>query len=363
VLLFEAEVLRHLYVQTADPARARLAMELLRHADELFPDTYSIKSGRFDIALETGRLDDADAVLDRLALLDPDSSVTHLQRAKLHLRRGELTPARFELAAAAQRDSFSWRVPYYQARVSKALHDRVATRTAIQELLRRSPDNFSGLALLAREDLDAGNLACAEQIYARLVARKPLYFECVQLGNTRNRLGRYREAADSFHLALVARPNGTAALLNLAESLLLAGDTGAAEAQLRILHEILARKRRDAPAGALEGADLLIEAQTLAYLGRDDLALATEARARVAELLTAARPEVLYTDALYTAALVHEVLGDRDLAATYVTKHLESGGDPAEFEYRWFDDLRRDPVLGPRLGVPHVARSCDAPAP
>src|SRR5262249_55568166 len=44
VLLFEAEVLRHRYVQTQDPEQAERALALLRDADELFPDTYSILS-------------------------------------------------------------------------------------------------------------------------------------------------------------------------------------------------------------------------------------------------------------------------------------------------------------------------------
>lgn len=354
VLLFEAEVRRHRYIQTGDPYQARRAIGILQGADELFPDTYGILSARFDIALAADQLDDARAVLDRLALLDPDSSATHLQRAKLHARRGELELARGALGAAARRDSFSWRVLYHQALVSRDLGDRAATRAAIDELLQRSPDNYAGLSLLAHEELHAGRLACAEQIYARLVAREPLYDECVNLGYTRNQLGRYREAANSFHCALSIRPSDPGAQLNLAESLLLADDTDAARAQFRALHELLSRKRRSSPAGALEGADLLIEAQTLAYLGRDDPALATAARARTAELFTSAERR----DAPYTAALVHAILGDRDLTAKYVTKYLEGGGSPTALSYPWFDDLRRDPVLGPRLAVPPVARSC-----
>lgn len=359
VLLFQAEVLRHWYLQTKRPDQARRVMALLQDADALFPDTYGILSARFDSELAVGQLDDAGAILDRLAVLDPDSSATHLQRAKLHRQRDELALARGELAAAARRDSFSWRVLYYQALVSRELGDRAATRAAIDELLQRSPDNYGGLALLAHEELDAGRLACAEQIYARLLARaplcEPLYDESVNLGYTRNQLGRYREAADSFHRALAIRPDAPAALLDLAESLLLAGDTDAARAQLRTLREILDRKRHGSPTGALDAYHLLIEAQSLAYLGRDDPALATEARARVVELVVAVKG----SDALYTAALVHAVLGDRDLAAKYVTQYLNGGGSPTEFGYRWFDDLRRDPVLGPRLVVPPVARVCE----
>jgi serine/threonine-protein kinase len=359
VLLFEAEIRGHWYLETLDPDQLRRALALLQDADALSPDTYGILSARFDLALVAGKLDDASALLERLAVIDPDSSATHLARAKLHYHRGELELARDELAAAARRDSFSWRVQYHQARVSTELRDPAAAGAALDELLRRSPGNYAGLSLLARGERTAGRLACAEQIYARLVAREPLYDESVRLGLTLNQLGRYAEAADSFRRAQDLRPADPATLLNLAESLLFAGDTSGAEAQLRVLHELLARKRRDSPTGALTGADLSAEVQTLAYLGRRDPALATAARARVAELLT---PDA-GPGALYIAAAVHAALGDRSQAATYATKYLDRGGSPAEFRYPSFDDLRRDPALSPRLTISPVTRSCELPAP
>jgi serine/threonine-protein kinase len=363
VLLFEAEVLRHRYAQNEDPDQARRAMDLLRDADEMLPGTYAILSARFDIMLAANRIDDARTVLDQLATLDPDSSATHLQRAKLHNKRGEYKLARSELDAAAQRDSFSWRVLYYRALVSRKLGDRVAARAAIDQLLERSPDNYAGLSLRAKEDFDAGWLACAEQGFAQLVAREPLFDECLNLGYTRNRLGHtrnqlalYRAAAESFHRALAIRPGDASARLGLAESLLLDGNNNGAGTQLRALRDLLARRRHDAPDGTLKGNDLLVEAQALAYLGRGDPAMATAARARAAELLMpTARPI-----ALYTAALVHAFLGDRDLAAKYVKAYLDSGNSPADLAYPWFDDLRRDPVLGPRLVVAPFAPTCEA---
>jgi tetratricopeptide (TPR) repeat protein len=364
VILFEVEVLRHRYVQTEDSAHAERALTVLQDAAKLLPDTYDILSARFDILVAAGRLDEAGAVLDRLATQDPDSSATHLQLAKLHERRGELErarrefeQARDELDAAAHRDSFSWRVLYYRAVVFQKLGDRRATGEAIDQLLKRSPGNYGGLSLRASEELDAGRLACAAQIYSRLVARKPLYQESVALGYTLNQLARYREAAESFHRALDTRPDDPSALLDLGESLLLAGNTDDARAQLRTLREILARKRRGSPGNALQGDDLLVEAQTLAYLGRNDPDLVNEARACVAALPTSGAPRKI----LYTAALVYAILRDRKLAATYVTKYLDAGGSAAELGYPWFDDLRQDRVLGPRLTVPPIDRSCDVP--
>lgn len=84
---------------------------------------------------------------------------------------------------------------------------------------------------------------------------------------------------------------------------------------------------------------------------RNDRNLAKAARTRVNQLLT--------SDALYTAAVVHAVLGDHGLAATYTTKYLAGGGLPAEFGYPLFDHLRHDPALGQQL----TARSCEFPAP
>ncbi len=344
------------YAQTEDPDQARRAMDLLRDADEMLPGTYAILSARFDIMLAANRIDDARTVLDQLATLDPDSSATHLQRAKLHNNRGELDLARGELEAAAQRDSFSWRVLYYRALVSRRLGDRVAAGAAIDQLLERSPGNYAGLSLRAKEDFDAGKLACAEQGFARLVAREPLFDECLNLGDVRSLLRRYREAADSFRCALAIRPDSPSARLDLAESLLLAGNTSDARPQLHDLLDLLARKQHDAPAGALEGDDLLVEAQTLAYLGHDNPALAADARARAEKLITPTASR----SAFATAALVYAILGDRDPAARYVTQYLDRGGTAAKLNYPWFDHLPGDPVLDPRLAIPTIALTCEA---
>jgi hypothetical protein len=101
VLLFEADILRHRYLQTGGRDRVPRATALLGNDDRLLPDTYSALSARFDLALAADGLDQARALLDRLVLLDPDSSTTHLQRAKLYHKRGELGAARGELDDAA----------------------------------------------------------------------------------------------------------------------------------------------------------------------------------------------------------------------------------------------------------------------
>lgn len=358
VLLFEADVLRHRYLETQSLDEARRSMALLDEADRLFPDTYDILSARFDIELSSGRTDDARATLDRLATLDPDSRTTHLQRAKLARARHQLDQARRELDAAAQRDAFSWSVPFYRALVFGDLGDHAHMREALAQLLARSPSNYAGLSILASEEQKAGRPACAEQLYAQLVDRTPLYHECAQLGWVRSQLGHYREAVAAFRCALDSRPDDLATRLDLAESLLLAGDRDAAGEHLRSLYQLLVRRRHDAPTGALQGTDLLVEAQTLAYLGRSDAAMAAEARARVASLLASVKG----SSALYTAAVLHAVLGDRELSAKYVTDYLDAGNSPRDLSLPWFDALRRDPALGPRLTVPAFAATCETTA-
>ncbi len=358
VLLFEAEVLRHRYLQTEAPEHARRAMALIEAADRLFPDTYDILAARFDIELAASRTDAARTTLDRLTTLDPDSSTTHLYRAKLARARGPRELARSEIDAAAQRDALSWRVLYHRAILLHDLDERADARAAIGQLLARSPGNYAGLSLLARDDLETGQLACAEQRYAQLVAREPLYVECVNLGYARSQLGRYREAATSFRCALQIRPEDPTARFDLAESLLLAGDADEARTQLGMLLQILARRRHDAPDGVLHEQDLGVEAQTLAYLGKHDAAMAADARARVDALLASSRDRTT----LYAAAVVHAVQGDRELAQRYVTEYLDRGHSAADLSLPWFDALRRDPVLGPRFVVPAVAATCDTTA-
>jgi serine/threonine protein kinase/tetratricopeptide (TPR) repeat protein len=355
-LLFEVELLRHRWLQTGDRDAVQRATALLDAAGHQLPDSYGMLSARFDLLLAVpDRLDDAGTALDRLAPLDPDSSTTHLQRARFHYERQELEAARDELDAAGRRGPVSWRVLYHRALVFQALDDRSASRVAIDQLLARSPGNYGGLALLAREELHAGRPACAAETYARLVKRQPLYEECLGLGAARVQLRSYREAADSFRCALVARPDDPEARLGLAETLLLAGAADTARAQLRDLRALLDRRRREAPSSALSRRDLAIEAQTLGYLGD-----AAPARARADALVAdAQRSLTLRRGALRTAAVVHAYLGDHELAARYATLYLDDGNSPGDLAYPWFDDLRRDAVLGPRLAVPSAA-SCEA---
>jgi tetratricopeptide (TPR) repeat protein len=355
VLLFEAELLRHRYLQTDDPRTAQLAKERLDAADHLLPDSYGILSARFDLELSAGWLDEAYADLDRLTRLDPDSSTTHLQQAKSYYQRREYKAARGDVDAAVHRNPFSWRVYYYRALVFRALNDRYDTRAAIHDLLVRSPDNYGGLSLLAREERRDGRLVCAEQIYQKLVDREPLYDECLNLGYLRELLGRYREATKSFDCALKIRPHAPWARLDRAESLLLAGDADAARAQLRELRELLASKRRDDPRSALSRDDLIVETQALGYLGRTDSAAAHDARANLEQLLAA--PD--HADALYTAAQVYAYLGDHKPAVQYMTQYLEAGNNPAELRLPWFDDLQQDLALRPWFDVLFDDRTCE----
>jgi eukaryotic-like serine/threonine-protein kinase len=149
VLLFEADLVRHRDLSADERDRMRRATALLGDARGQLPDTYSILAARFDLALAAERLDDAAALLDGLVQLDPDSGATHLQRAKLYRKRGELGAARRELDAAVAREPFSWRALEYRARILVALGDRTAARAAVDQLLARSPGNRSGAALLA----------------------------------------------------------------------------------------------------------------------------------------------------------------------------------------------------------------------
>lgn len=351
VQLFEADVLRHRYLETRDPAVDRLAADLLAEADRLFPNAYDIISAGFDLALSAGRTDDARTSLDRLVALDPDSRTTHLQRAKFERARGKRDQALRALDAAAQRNSFSWSVLYYRALVFRDRREGDNMRAAIAQLLARSPGNYAGLSLRAFDELTQGRPACAEEIYTQLVARLPLYNECATLGWARSQLGRYREAGDAYRCALKMRPDDRAIRLNLAESLLLSGDSQAANELLRSLYHSLANRRS---ASRLSETDLLVEAQTLAYLGLSDAAMAAKARARIAPLVAFDAHE----RGLFTAALVHTVLGDLELAGLYVAAALKAENKPADFWLPWFDALRRDPKLEPRLSKPTFAPTC-----
>ena len=266
-----------------------------------------------------------------------------------YIYRGEYEKALEVLQRAAARDS-SWRILYWLAFAEQKLRKWDAADTHLAQLLDRSPGNYAGLSLKARAALNRSNPACAAKLYGELVARRPYYQECNNLGVAQMGLDRYKEAAESFRCALAIRPDALFATFNLAEALKLSGDEEAAREQFQqtvtLARETKERRTNDR---------IMHEAMALAHLAGSEPALAEHALALTRQVLEATASKQF----LYEAAVVHTLLGDQDRAVAYVRTLLDQGEPPDLFRLPWFGGVRAHPDLRQRfMYLPHP-RACE----
>ncbi|WP_428269511.1 protein kinase domain-containing protein [Haliangium sp.] len=347
---FEAELLRHRYRQRGQPADLVRALAVISSAEDQVPDAPELVASRFNIALDAGALEQARDALERLEAIDPGGDATAIVRGKWHAHHHRYAEALEVLTRAAA--GGSWQVLYHLASVERTVGKLAPARVHLAQLLKRSPGNYAGLSLLANVELRAGEPACALTRYRALIARKPYYDECLNLGVAAMLLDRYDEAVAGFRCAAEIRADDALVSLNMAEALLLAGDR--AQARRRFL-DLVAHRPTTGHSSA--GTARLIELTALAHLAQDDLALAAEARAGVDALLSST-PTPTPSGVLYTAAAVYALIGDSERAAAQVAGLLERGQAPAWFRFPWFDAVRRRPDLRAKLVQPPLSPRC-----
>jgi len=210
-----------------------------------------------------------------------------------------------------------------------------AARRALNELLERTPGQYTGLSLLAQLELTSGDLGRAVELYAELVRRSPGRIQQSNLGLAYFLSRRYEEAAASFAAAHEAAPSNPLIALNLADARLLSGE-GAAEALYRRVLELYA-----ADPASLDWQGLSTRAQAEARLGLG--------RQAVASIRDASRLAPDSPQAAYAAALVFLLVGEEASAVVEAERALDLGLEPRWFDLEWFGALREDRQLAARL--------------
>jgi len=317
------------FFQTRDAKLLDNALGLIGEARRLAPDDPLPLDTLFNVALNAGRLDEAEQALKALERRLPGDARTLQQRAMLSERRGDRRRAlALQRQAVERRPSAQFLIGL--ANLEMRLGEMAAARGTLEDLLRRVPGLTTGENLLAQLELEVGDPARAAALYAGLARRRPGFAVLSNLGVSQLLLGRYDQAAASLRSACSLAPDSFSPALNLADAETLLGHRAAGESLYRHVLELAAHD----PAPD-DWQLLAAKAQAQAHLGHKTEAAATIQRAVIAA------PD--NPDLAFEAALVYAVIGDTSSAHASADRALAHGFNRHWFSLPWFDALRQDP--------------------
>ncbi len=336
--LLEARIQGIRFFQTRDPKDLDHALGLLAEARRLAPGDPLPLVTLFSVALNGGRLADAEEALQELEQRLPGDVRTLHERGLLSEQKGDRRKALELLRAAVQRRP-SAIYTLDLANLELRQGEIPAARRTLEGLLQRLPGHAGGETLLAQLELEAGSPARAAELYTGLARRQPGISVFTNLGVSQLLLGHYAEAATSLERACSLAPKSYAAVLNLGDVELLLGKKAEAESLYRRALELMAQDP------APENWQILAaKAQAQAHLGRK-----TEAAATIQQAVIAAPNN---PDVAYTAALVYCVIGDTASALASTDRALAHGFNRRWFSLAWFDPLRKEPAFQKLLEKP-----------
>jgi serine/threonine-protein kinase len=283
----------------------------------------------FDLGLDAGRLDVAEAAAAELERLVPGDVGALRRRAELAEAQGEGGRA-LELMreVIARRPAAGYLMNL--ANMQLHLGEAAAARATLEDLLRRFPTHLRGEKLLAQVELQAGSPARAAELYTDLLRRRRGFSELSNLGVAQLLLGDWPGAAASLEEAYALAPQSAPAALNLADAMTLAGRSQEAATLYTRVLELVAQ---DPAPGYWQ--TLSVEAQALAHLGRSPEAAAAIQQA------TAAAPD--NPQLAYEAALVYALIGEPASALASAQRAIAGGFDRRWFALPFFDPLHVTP--------------------
>jgi eukaryotic-like serine/threonine-protein kinase len=324
--MFEAYVLQQRFRSGREPADLARAFEVLEKARALAPDDPRPLISLFEAAFLGEDLKRAEIALRELERLQPGDARVLAQRARLMDRQGDAEKALSLMREATERMP-SWKhlfwtgdMEYRQGKISAARND-------FHRLLRRSPDNLTGLSLLAQLELFNGDPKRAVALYQKLVRRSPQFAYLANLGLAHLLLGDLVQAEQNFRRAYEKNPRNAFITLNLADACLLLQRREEAEA----LYDLTLQLADKDPTARSNWQISSTRAQALAHLGRSGEAVAAIQKALQ---LAPSNPQVAFE-----ASLVYVLLGDRASALFNARQALRQGIEPRWFSLPWFEPL------------------------
>jgi serine/threonine-protein kinase len=303
------------YRSTRDNALIAPAVEACNRALELDPAASEVQVAIAKLRTETGEYDAADAALQAALKRSPRSFDAYLRLGELRWGQQRLDDAEaaFKAAIDLQPGNYQGYSFYGALLVYRADYRRAEEQ--FSKVLSLTPDSTIALANLGGTYMLEGRLEDAVATYEKLLALQPNGQALSNLGLAYYYLGRYADAVSMLERAASLAPKDHRVLGNLA--IAQSYDTrDAGAARTSYLRAIELAKERLAIDS--EDADALSDLATYhAATGNRSEALSEIARAG------ALLPDDGATH--YLAAIVHELLGDRQSALAQVHAAILAG--------------------------------------
>ena len=340
--LLEAIYANHQFETSKRPEDLRLAYAAGEKAREIAPTDPRPLIRLFGSAALEGDWQRAATYVDRLRDLTPgDPDVTYLE-ARLAEGRGQVDDGIALLERLVRRRP--GRVYFERlARMEYNSGRYDAARTHLEWLAGRYPTYVFPRAQLAQLELLYGSPAAAESLYSALAAQRPQVGYLSNLALAQMLLGKFAASEAPLRQALELAPGNPSVLLNLADCLELTGKSADARTTYG---QVLATVEKDPARDNWDNA--LMAAQCRAHLGMHEAAIAATQ--------DAIRKEPKNPDALFEAALVYAVSGERTSAIVNARRAVEYGLQPRWLGLPWFDPLKNDTAFVAAL---HAKTSTD----
>lgn len=169
---------------------------------------------------ESGREDEALALLTRAIEMNPTLTVAHLEMADIYESRNDYESAERAYAYAAQQEPANFDAQFGRGRMLHLLNRVAEAVRAYLRALAIRPDNFDANLALATAYIQVDGPSQALPYAQRAVQLVPSSGPArANLGSIYSQLGRHREAVEQYQAAAELMTLTPALLLNMAESL------------------------------------------------------------------------------------------------------------------------------------------------
>ena len=309
------------YERLNDVSDAEQAARSAQQALDLDPELLPAQLAMGRVLCGKGEYERALEYLNRAVERDPEDGEGYELQARALDRLGRINEAEAAFQTATMRRPWDWAL-HKQIGLFYLEHSRLDEAIeSLRAVVELSPDNAQGYSNLGGALYQAGRLAESRSMFEKSLEFERRPSALANLGMLEFGAGNYARAAEYYHEAVESRNNNYTLWGNLGASYYWAGDPRYKEAYARaveLIQDSLAVNPR--------------QAHLYGHLALYQASRAESAAARAALKRASEGIEHASAQDLVRIGHVHELLGERALAITFLKRGLEAGFSMDELE-------------------------------